>query len=95
MSVYTISLDYRGGTYLRQVEASNPETALLFWAKIITPSEIKNIGKKKIAKIINEISNDVIGLYEPVKVNGVVNVWCTGLPISGCIVDIIKTDMSQ
>jgi hypothetical protein len=91
MNLYTIIFDYRGGTYISQVEAEDENQALILWGQNINPEEIQFLGKKLKEKLNKEIHEM---LYEiesgPTPINGVKNCWCAGIFLSG-LVDIIKT----
>ncbi|MDC6169647.1 hypothetical protein [Paucibacter sp. XJ19-41] len=93
LSLYTVILDYRGGTYIRQVAASNQNEALLIWSRSIVPGEILHLGKKRISRIASEIEANYADSYTPVLIHGAVNVWCTGLPVTAGLVNIIKTEV--
>lgn len=90
MYLYTVVLDYRGGTYIRQVVAFDEREALRMWSKSILPGEILHLGPKRIEHIANAIQANYADIYTPVPLAGVENVWCTGLPGSG-LLNIIKT----
>ena len=91
MDLYTLVLEYRGGTYIRQVVASNERKALQKWSKSILPGEILHLGSKRIERIANEIGANYADLYTPVPIGGTENVWCAGLPGYSCSINIIKT----
>ena len=91
MYLYTVVLDYRGGTYIRQVVASNEREALRTWSKSILPGEILHLGPKRIDRIANEIQANYAELYTPVPIAGAKNVWCAGLPDCAGLLNIIKT----
>jgi hypothetical protein len=43
---FTIIVEYRGGTYISQVEARTPAEALCCWAKGVSPSLIVSGGQE-------------------------------------------------
>jgi hypothetical protein len=92
MATYTVILDYRGGTYISQVAAGNARLALVKWAKQIKPHEIQHLGPKRQAKLISDIESNIADLYTPTPIREVVNVWCTGFPLPGGLVNIIRTE---
>jgi len=91
MYLYTVVLDYRGGTYIRQVVALDEREALQTWSKSIRPGEILHLGPKRIEHIANAIQANYANIYTPVPIAGTENVWCAGLPCSSGLLNIIKT----
>lgn len=94
MSTFTIILDYRGGTYLKQVTAPDPRTALVSWSHLLTAGEIPGLGSQRIAHLIQQLADDAAGLYQPIPIAGLRSVWCTGLPFGG-LVNIVRTDLAS
>jgi len=79
--LFTFVTDYQGGTYITQVEANG------------LPSAQKKAEPRIEAAI--EAQFDEYGLDNPVSVDGVVGVWCTGTldqDENGVLVNIILTD---
>jgi len=85
--IYTIVLDYKGGTYIAQVTAHSPVAALPKWASKIKGEALSEWGitRDELAKIIK--SDHVI------PVDGCVNVWCTSGSTHGglALVNVIAT----
>jgi hypothetical protein len=54
MALYTIILDYRGGTYISQVRARSPRAAAKLWAHTLDVVSVKHLGAKGKQRIINE-----------------------------------------
>ncbi|MCC6722869.1 MAG: hypothetical protein IT258_00065 [Saprospiraceae bacterium] len=46
MRLFTFIMDFRGGTYINQVEADTLEDAILLWPDSLTVQEIKHFGEK-------------------------------------------------
>lgn len=87
MILFTIIFEYRGGTYVSQVEASNEIVAFQNWAKEIDPNEIKYLD----SHLIKTIAKDSLNIdYQPVLLNGLKNTWCATWSGSG-LVHIIET----
>jgi len=89
---YTISVDFRGGKYIYQQQASDYKDATITWAKNLKAGEIQYIGSKVKTELINEIENDINeNLITPI--NGTQNVWlCSAALKTGfAMVHIIKT----
>jgi hypothetical protein len=91
MALYTIILDYRGGTYISQVRARSPRAAAKQWARALDVVGVKHLGAKGKQKIITNLENDEYCLNEPVALTGLVGVWCIGMPIPGGLVNIVAT----
>ncbi len=67
--LYTLVLDYRGGTYISQKFAESPQEAVAKWAVAITERELSSWGLTK---------QDVIHLSKdsPLPLENCSNVWC-------------------
>jgi hypothetical protein len=71
--LFTIILDYRGGTYIRQARGRSPKKALL---QSIQDFEVISSTTK--TQIASEIANENI-----VEVAGTRGVWCTSVTLRG------------
>jgi hypothetical protein len=91
MALYTIILEYRGGTYISQVRAGSPRAAAKQWAHTLDIGVVKHLGAKGKQQIIRSLENDEYCLHEPVALTGLVGVWCIGMPIPGGLVNIVAT----
>jgi hypothetical protein len=86
--LYTVVLDYRGGTYLAQVSAASPVAALPKWLSKIRN---ENLVTWKLSR------SDLKGILEsddPTPINGCRGVWCiSGRSKNGMVlINIIATD---
>jgi len=90
MALYTVILEYRGGTYSSQVTAESPRAALLSWATNLEASEIKHLGTSGKQRLIAGLKNDPID--RPVLLTGLRNVWCYSGPISSMLIYIVRTE---
>ena len=71
-------MEFRGGTYISQVEDSSLDVAMYKWAENLPVNEIQYIGKKS----KNELIKRMLGKEDyPVLLEGMDNVWC----YSGCL----------
>jgi hypothetical protein len=68
-TLYTIVLDYKGGTYISQSPAESPEAALTKWANAIGENDLVNWGLSRAE--ITQLPED-----SPVPLKGCLNVWC-------------------
>ena len=89
MNLFTIVLDFAGGTYIFQIEEKSPYDAMINWIKTFDLKSLKtrNIIKENILKQIYESEE------RPVLLSGMKNVWCATF-FSGkqmALVNIIKT----
>ena len=81
-------MDYKGGTYISQVNASSVKTACKKWAENLRVSEIDGFGIKSKEILIDEIKAD-----EPVSIKETSNVWCISPWIYGnfALINIVQT----
>ena len=69
--LYTIVAEYKGGTYVSQVEAETPTAAVQRW------SELKSQGGDDIlAEARLEVKEQISAGDAPVPLSGRKNVWC-------------------
>jgi hypothetical protein len=88
VSLFTIIMEYRGGTYIAQVAAANPESALKQWARQITPIDIAYFGEARKAELISSIDEWLADSQHAVAITGTRNVWCHSLLIGGFLLSI-------
>lgn len=69
--LFTIILEYRGGTYIAQVTAVNIDRALIEWAGQLRQLEIGNLTERDKRLLIAQLRDD---FAEPV--DGLVGVFC-------------------
>jgi len=90
--LYTVLLEYKGGTYISQVRSSNPLVALSEWTSQLLERDLIEWGldRDQLARIV--AAGDVVPLENRV------HVWC----LSGVddhdeqlLVNIIATDEAQ
>lgn len=83
-------MEYRGGTYISQIEAMDAVGALRTWAKNLDTNEVAEFGPAAKRRLIQNI-------YEgspPVLINDTVNVWCQSALCRGSLmlINIIQTE---
>ena len=90
-ALFTFFLDFAGGTYISQVEADSPESAMVAWAKQLDASKIEGMGPATKDRIIQMIESEGY-----VNITGMQNVWCFDLMPLGkfMIIHFTKTDAS-
>lgn len=72
MPLFTLLLDYAGGTYIDQVEARSPEGALRRWGAALQSRRDSAIPVRSKARLIGLARTDA-----PQPVQGRRNVWCS------------------
>ena len=89
MDLYTFIMEYKGGTYISQVEAHNLYEARKIWAGELNTSEIQYFGPKAKTQLIEQMNDPE---NEPVELEGLTNVWCDGATINGslALINIVK-----
>ncbi|WP_142688651.1 MULTISPECIES: hypothetical protein [Chitinophaga] len=88
MDIYTFIMEFRGGTYISQVNGSNINAAMILWGKSLDLSQVKFLGEKGKSELQIELNNE-----RPAKVEGVENVWffCLRIKPGLIMVNVIKT----
>ena len=86
--LYTILLDYRGGTYIAQVSSGSTADVLPKWLSGIRDEELAAWG------ITRGELKPVVDTDDLIAVNGCLGVWCTtGSAKNGLIlINVIATD---
>jgi hypothetical protein len=67
--LYTMLLEYKGGTYVSQVSGNTVGVAIKKWAKAVSDQELKSWGLTRAE--ITRLAND-----NPLPLVGCSNVWC-------------------
>lgn len=83
--LYTFFMDYKGGTYVSQVEASF-EDACKTW--------VENLGFRHIDKSQRRALRLEISLEKPTPLKGLKNAWCVSAILENdlALVHFVKTD---
>jgi hypothetical protein len=87
---FTVILEYRNGTYISQVLASDPREALQRWARSSELLAIKALGTIARRRLVANVE-DMAHEDGPTPFSGLVSAWCAGMLIPGALVNIIKT----
>jgi hypothetical protein len=87
MHLYTIMLDYSGGTYVTQTQATGEDAALRDW-----------ISKVRSDRIVDGVSEEIAAAFDAdeadlVPLDGLTGVWCRSASgLQGlALVNVIKT----
>lgn len=67
--LYTVFLDYKGGTYISQVRSLNPAAGLGQWCRQLAPEDLTewSLDRSQLARIVAE---------DPVPLQDRIGVWC-------------------
>lgn len=97
MPLFTCVADYRGGTYISQVEASDISAAVHAWAQNLETEAIAKFGHKSKSKLIKDLKRDDEDGRLCRSVSGLENVWCviTRVRDKLMIVDFIQTERAM
>lgn len=71
MALYTFFLEYRGGTYISQVRAASPSSALKSWARKLGNIDVWGLGPKSKSEMIEKLQLDA-----PTAIEGIQSTWC-------------------
>lgn len=88
MALFTICIEFAGGTYLSQVRASGPSAALRTWATTPLAAAIPGLGPAGQRRLVAEIERQV-----PVAVAGLAHVWCSTATVRGslALIHVVRT----
>jgi len=88
LNLYTILLDYRGGTYIAQLSATSPAEALVLWTEQLPTQRVPGIRAATASELAFRLQQEA-----PVELRGLVNAWCTSALIRGghALINIVLT----
>lgn len=86
-SLYTIVLDFRGGTYIGQATKGSAKDAVIAWANSISPEDAN------VWKLDKEQLQRISRIDEAIAVEGCTGVWCLSGDIDGhmALIHVIQT----
>jgi hypothetical protein len=91
MPLFTVLLEFNGGTYISQVRSASARSAVKKYATQLTKNEA--VGAPILRKhLASSISEEV-----PVVIDGTVNVWCCSAPVDKkglALLNVIQTSES-
>jgi len=92
MPFYTLVLDYQGGTYVSQVNASSPNKAFQIGLESLDLSQIHGLGAATQKKLVNQVRE-----YPPVPLDGLKNVWCATASVRGtlALMNLVQTQIES
>ncbi|RPD44669.1 hypothetical protein DNI29_21305 [Hymenobacter sediminis] len=93
MSLFTVIMEFEGGTYASQVTAEHEASVLKNWISKLETKAIPRIGEKIKKRMLQDIYSDE-ERYQPVLLKDCYNVWCVTFLILGrfMLLTIIKTE---
>ena len=88
MALFTVVLDYAGGTYIEQVRSASAAGAAKRWARDLVEEQIKGLGSAGKAELCDQLGDD-----SPVALTGLTNAWCQTASVNGklALINLIKT----
>jgi hypothetical protein len=88
MPLYTFIVDYEGGTYISQVTASEPGSAVLVWAENLDIDVIPGLNANVRQDLLQALQqNEEDGCaYTPL--NGLIKAWCASTVIQNVYMSI-------
>src|SRR5260370_15177896 len=91
--LYTVVLDYRGGTYISQVNAGSVAGALKIWADALDIGAVARLGPQRKGELIDDIKMQLSSGQPPAPLDGLVNAWCASALTSGglSLINIVGT----
>jgi hypothetical protein len=93
VALYTFIMEFMGGTYISQIKEKSLNRACRKWARTLNVREIKGLGPKSHALLIQEMKDKI---NQPVPLNSTQNVWCTSALMMRrwALINIVKTSVS-
>lgn len=92
MPLYTFLMDFKGGTYIRQIEAPSPRQACVKWAQSLDTSNIEGLGIKGRTSLAEQMKDE-----ELTPINETINTWCVSALIRGslALITLIRTEQGK
>jgi hypothetical protein len=87
-------MEFKGGTYISQIEEKSLKRACRKWVMTLNEKEINGLGPKGHSVLIQEMKNKD---KAPAPLNGARNVWCTSALTIGrlALINIVMTSEEQ
>lgn len=90
MSLFTLVLDYHGGTYLSQFDADTPVDAVGAWCRELRDNQLLGEPSSVVAEGImaDAVENNLVG------VEGMCGAWCAATTAAGglALLNVIQTE---
>jgi len=90
MKKYTFILEFKKGTYLKQVVSSNIENAKIEWFNSLKADEVFGMTEDLRDIFKKQLDND-----SPTLIDGMDNVWCMFFKIrrDQCLINIVESNV--
>ena len=92
MPLFTVVLDFRGGTYISQVRAASATKAVTTWAKRLPVHEIAGMGPASQCELVARLVSD-----KPVPLTKLNRAWCCSVLVRGhlALINVVETVESE
>src|SRR5215216_3330341 len=92
MPLYTLIMEYAGGTYIEQVKASSPKSTCVKWAQKLDAAQVSGLGLKGQESLIEQMKED-----SPVALAGVSKTWCNTALVHGklALINLVQTEQER
>lgn len=92
MDRYTFVMEFRGGTYISQVEAESLALAIEKWSNSVDTKQIRHLGSIGKSTLIKKLQSE-----DPTPLQGLDDVWCLAASIKSgfTMINIIKCNCSD
>jgi hypothetical protein len=74
--LFTILVDYRGGTYIAQLQDRHARAAIAQWSKCVKDSDLEAWGLTRDA--VDRVAEETL-----ISIEGLTNVWCMSTTTAG------------
>ena len=87
-AIFTVVLDFRGGTYVEQVRSGDERLAVIDWVRNLDPTKIDGLSEEQRRTLSRAVQDDA-----PMGVEGLRSVWCSSAELDDelALINIIKT----
>lgn len=91
-SIYTLLVDYDGGTYISQWSATTPKRALMEWACSFDFSVIPRVRNSWLDGF-----RERLPMENPTRISGTTGVWCAGELLGNklILINIVRTSVTR
>lgn len=95
--LYTVVMDYLGGTYVAQVDAHSVTAALKLWSEGVDTAAIAGFSPERKKELIDDLNERYSRAKKPALLDGLVNVWCASALTSGGLatINIVATNSQK
>jgi hypothetical protein len=87
MPLFTFVAEYKGGTYVSQIRATNVKAAQKVWVRSLEPKSITGLGETSHQRLVDRCASTA-----PIALEGLRNAWF--FDVNGFFVNIITTQQN-